>query len=103
MGPWDAVGTFFAELIAAKRLEKWYKLAVTMAFSATVTFLSSCGGILLAGKPWPLAVGGGMVASAGALVYLYVRSPLTKGMMIAVPQQAAMSGTSQGLETIEPK
>ena len=103
MGPWDAVGTFFAELIAAKRFEKWYKLSFTMAFSGLVSFLSACGGMLLAGKIWPVALGGGMVAAAGALVYLYVRSPLTKGMMIAVPQEAATSGTSQGLETIEPK
>jgi hypothetical protein len=105
VNPWDAVGKFFAELIEGRRLERWLKLGVTMFFSAVVYFLSAMGTALLARQPWPVAVGSGMLAAAVALVFLWNRSPLTKGLMVAEPKDVIVEaeGMNSGLATVERK
>jgi len=104
MNPWDAVGKFFAELIEGKRLERWMKLMVTMVFSAVVYFLSATGTALIAREAWPVAVGAGMLAAAVAMVFLWNRSPLTKGLMVAEPKDVIIkSETDSDLATINRK
>jgi hypothetical protein len=95
---------FFCRPDSTKRLERWFKLGVTMFFSAFVYFLSATGTALVARQPWPVAVGSGMLAAAVALVFLWNRSPLTKGLMVAEPKDVLVkTETDDGLATVERK
>lgn len=69
-----------------KRAQKWARLIFTMLFSATVGFLSAMGGALVASEPFLVAFGAGMLAAAAGLVAVFMASPLTRGMVAAIPK-----------------
>lgn len=69
-----------------KRAQKWARLIFTMLFSATVGFLSGMGGALVATEPFLVALGAGMLGAAAGLVAVFLASPLTRGMVAAIPR-----------------
>ena len=79
---------FVADLIKAHRLDQWARLIVSLIFSGTVSFLSVCGAGLVAHRPSLEAVGFGMLASAAMCLKTWMRSPLTKGVQVALPTEA---------------
>jgi hypothetical protein len=48
------------------------------------------GTALVAAQTFPVALGSGLLTGAGAACFLFLRSPLTKGLMIAIPKDLLM-------------
>ena len=100
----DALGAL-AEFVLGKMkqsaMAQWTKLLFTMGFSATVSFLFVCGSVLALGQPAAFAIGSGMVMAAMAMVVLFRRSPLTKGLMVVLPEAEAAKEIETNFQVIE--
>jgi hypothetical protein len=73
-------------LIRAHRLEQWGKLCFAMSWSYATAFNFAAGTALMSGRAGSTALGAGMIAGASAVLYLFARSPLTRGLMVAAPR-----------------
>jgi hypothetical protein len=84
-------------------LAAWLKFLFQLGFSAVASFLFSCGGFLLAGKPAGISIGFGMTWAACSMVYLFrrERSKLTSGMMVALPESEAEKELASNFQIIE--
>jgi ABC-type multidrug transport system fused ATPase/permease subunit len=84
----DPLG-FIASLKKTTKLFQWVSLLFQMALSAFVSFCSTAGGVLMANKSWPLAIGSGLTSVAVVLSIFFVTSDLTRGMMLVRPEKEA--------------
>ena len=105
MGPWDAVGNFIVSFIEAekkaKRTEAWLSLIFQMVLSALIAFLFAGGTAMTASKSFAFGCGAGMVSAAVVLAYFFRRSPLTRGMMLVLPQAEANTEINTDLQVIQ--
>jgi hypothetical protein len=103
MDPFQAGVEFLLGRLKQTAYAAWLKFLFELAFSAVVSFLFSCGGMLFAGKPAGIAIGFGMIWAALALVYLFrrERSKLTAGMIVALPGDEAARELASNFQTIE--
>lgn len=85
LNPLQLVG----DLIKAHRLNEWAKLLFAEGFSGVTSFCFVCGSSLVSHRPSPEAVGTGLVAAAVMMTVVFRRSPLTKGMLVALPTDEA--------------
>ena len=83
-------------------ISKWGKLIFGILFSFWVSFNTVMGGCLIVKMGWPVSVGSGMVAGAAMALTAYMRAnpSLTKGVVIAVPQQAEEDAAKNKPEVI---
>jgi hypothetical protein len=85
----DPLG-FVAQLIAgyreAKILQQWLRLVGSMVFSAIISYFGVAGLSLRMDESMLLARGAGYLAVAVSVLSLFCASPLTRGMMVSVPQ-----------------
>lgn len=96
-----AVEKAIVDLIALHRIDRWARLVFTMTFSATVSFLVTCGGSLVAHRaPWE-AIGTGMCSAAVMMTVLFRRSDLTKGMTVALPSSEADAEIKTNTQVIQ--
>jgi hypothetical protein len=89
LGLAGAISSAITKLVEIHRIDRWCRLVFTMGFSANVSFLVTCGGALAAHRPTFEAVGTGMISAAVMMTVLFRRSDLTKGMIVAIPEQEA--------------
>jgi hypothetical protein len=96
-------GTFslIENLIRQHRLNEWAKLFFSIVFSYSTTFSFVCGTALTAGKSWHIAAGSGMVSGAVVVTYLFRRSPLTKGLLAALPTEEASKELDTDLQILQ--
>jgi len=96
-----ALADFVLGKLKQSAIALWLKLLFTMAFSAVVSFLFVCGSMLALGQPAGFAIGSGMVMSAMAMAVLFRRSPLTKGLMVVLPESEATKEMGTNFQIIE--
>jgi hypothetical protein len=103
MNPFDALATFILGRIKQGLYTQWLKFLFEMAFSAVVSFLFTCGTVLVSGRSAALAVGSGMVMAAIVMTVLFRResSRLTKGMLVVLPGDEAAQEMATGLQVIQ--
>jgi hypothetical protein len=87
MDPFSGAVALVVGLIRTHRLNEWARLCFAMLWSYWTAFSFAMGTALVAAQPLPVALGSGMLTGAGAACFLFLRSPLTKGLMIAVPKE----------------
>lgn len=85
LNPLQLVG----DLIKAHKLNDWCKLFVSLGFSGFTSFCFSCGSALAAHRPSWEAFGIGLVMCSVMMTVTWRRSPLTKGMIVALPTEEA--------------
>lgn len=95
------IGAFIVDLIKAHRLNDWLKLLTSIGVSYWSSFSLAMGSSLLAGQRLSFSLGSGMVVGGAAVYWLWLRSPLTKGMMLAVPGKE-LEDTAQ-IQVVEKK
>lgn len=93
--------SFVENLIKEHRINEWFKLVFSFVFSYATTFSFVCGTALTAGKSWILAIGSGMVSGAVVVTYLFRRSPLTKGLFVALPAEEAGKEIDTNLQALQ--
>lgn len=102
MNPFEAVADVIVGFYKAGKGQAWLKLLFTLACSGVLSFLFTCGGMLLApAHSWPIAIGSGMVMSAVCMTVVFRRSPLTKGLLLVLPAAEATKELQTDLEIIE--
>jgi len=101
MDPLGALADFVLGRLKQTAMALWMKLLFTMAFSAAVSFLFVCGTMLALGQPVAFAIGSGMVMAAMAMVVLFRRSPLNKGLMVVLPESEAAKELETDFQIIE--
>ncbi len=93
---------FVGQLIAQHKLNEWAKLLFSLGFSYALAFNFTAGAALSGGMPAWKALGAGMVAGASAMLFLFARSPLTKGLLISAPRELVLEAeTREELVTIK--
>ena len=103
MNPFDALATFVLGKIKEGLYAQWLRFLFELGFSATVSFLFTCGGMLVSGATDAMSIGIGMIWSALAMVYLFrrERTKLTAGMIVALPGDEAAKELQSNFEVIE--
>lgn len=87
---------------------RWGKLIFGILMSFWLSFNTACGAALIAKQGWPISIGLGMITGSAMALTAYLRANpgLTKGIVIAVPQQTAadaVNSRGQGPEVITEK
>lgn len=95
LAPLDFVGggvSLIDAWLTRRQIDKWAKLIITMVMSYLTTFSATCGAIFVAEATHYSALvvilwgtGVGMVSGAGAAIVVWVHSPVTKDLGLAVP------------------
>lgn len=88
-------------IIAQRKLNEWAKLLFSIHFSGVTSFCFACGSALVAHRAWPEAVGLGLVSAAVMMTVVFRRSPLTKGLFVALPAQEAGKELEADIQTIQ--
>ncbi len=101
MDPLGALAEFVLGKMKQSAMAQWAKLLFTMGFSAAVSFLFVCGSVLALGRPAAFAIGSGMAMAAMAMVVLFRRSPLTRGLMVVLPAAEAAKEIETNFQMIE--
>lgn len=103
MNPFDALATFVLGKIKEGVWAAWLKFLFELGFSAAVSFLFTCGGLLVASQPVVVAIGSGMVVASLSMTVLFRReqSKLTKGMLVVLPSAEAAKELATDFQTIQ--
>jgi hypothetical protein len=101
MNPFGALAEFVLGKMKQSAMALWLKLLFTMGFSAIVSFLFTCGTVLVSTKSYALAFGGGMIVAAMSMTVLFRRSPLTKGLMVVLPAEESLKELETNFQTIQ--
>ena len=103
MNPFDAIATFVLGKIKEGVWAEWLRFLFELLFSAIVSFLFTCGSVLVTTRSAAIAIGSGMVVASLALTVLFRResSKLTKGMLVVLPSAEAAKELATDFETIE--
>ncbi len=86
---------FIGQLIAQHRINEWAKLVFSLAFSYGLAFNLAAGTALSSGMPALKALGAGMIAGASATLFLFARSPLTRGLLISAPRDLVVQAETR--------
>lgn len=89
------------DLVKAHRLNEWAKLLFSLSFSGVTSFAFSCGSALAAHRPPWESFGIGLLTGAVMMTVVFRRSPLTKGMFIALPAEEAGAEMGASVQTIQ--
>ena len=103
MNPFDAIATLVLGKIKEGVWAEWLRFLFELLFSAIVSFLFTCGSVLVTTRSVAIAIGSGMVVASLALTVLFRResSKLTKGMLVVLPSAEAAKELATDFETIE--
>jgi hypothetical protein len=83
--PFGAIADIIVGVYQTKKIQGWVSLLFQTFYSSVVVFCSACGGSLVASKSWPVSVGLGLIGIATTMVIFFVKSKLTKGMLLVAP------------------
>ena len=103
MNPFDAIATFVLGKIKEGVWAEWLRFLFELLFSAIVSFVFTCGSVLVTTRSVAIAIGSGMVVASLALTVLFRResSKLTKGMLVVLPSAEAAKELATDFQTIE--
>lgn len=87
MSPFDAIGQFALGLIKSGHVQGWYRLIASVLATAFVTFWGILGIALVQGSGWAVSFGTASLAMSLAVLGIWLRSPLTKGIPILYPSK----------------
>jgi multisubunit Na+/H+ antiporter MnhC subunit len=100
MNPFDGLAKYLLGRLEQKIIQDWARFLFQMAFSALVSFLFTCGTVLVSSKSVIVAVGSAMVMSAIVLTVFFRTSKLTAGMQVVLPSEEAEQEIAAGIQTI---
>lgn len=101
LGISSAIVQGITTLIEIHKLNQWAKLVFTMGFSGVTGFLFTTGTALTAHRPSLEAHGEGLIMAAVCMTALYRTSPLTKGLIVVLPEEEATKEIGTDIQRIE--
>ncbi len=90
-------------IIKMHHLDVWFKLIFGFVFTFVVTGSMATGTALIGHATYGVAVGYGLIASAGAVSALFMMSPQTKGIMIVQDHKNMPAVDLSQYQTMEKK
>jgi hypothetical protein len=100
MNPFDGLAKYLLGRLEQKIIQDWARFLFQMAFSALVSFLFTCGTVLVSTKSVVTAIGSAMVMTAIVLTVFFRTSKLTAGMQAVLPSAEAAQEIATGIQTI---
>lgn len=105
------ITTAVSVLIKMHRVNDWWKLFAGLFMSGLCTFMSACGVALVtaakagysASLCWVFGAGVGLPTAAGIMAFLFIKSPLTKGIMFVLPSADAAEALAADVKVFEKK
>jgi hypothetical protein len=85
MNPFDGLAKYLLGRLEQRILQNWARLIFQMGFSAVVSFLFTCGTVMLATRSALTGIGSGMVVASMSMMVLFRRTPQTAGMTVVLP------------------
>ena len=77
------------KFVQFRKINEWIKLGWELLCSYWISFSTITGGALVAHRPMLEAIGEGLLGGAVFATVIWRRSPLTKGMALALPAEEA--------------
>lgn len=99
--PFGAIADVILGIYKTRKVQQWAVLIFELSFSGMMSGLFVCGSTLIGSRSWTVSIGSGMIATVISSVYLFRRSPLTRGMMLALPSSEADKELATDLQVIE--
>lgn len=99
--PFTMIGNIIVGIYETHKVQQWVSLIFQASFSSVVVFCSTCGTALMASKSWPFSVGLGMFSMATVLVAFFIKSKLTKGMLLIAPADVMKAEKDDNLTEIQ--
>ena len=96
----DVLG-FIADLKQQTQVFKWISLCFQISYSAILSFCAGCGGALVLGRGWPYSIGMGLSWVAIVMFVFFVKSPLTRGMLMVAPEDLARKELESEISTTQ--
>lgn len=87
--------------IQFRKINEWVKLLISLVSSFWLSLSFVTGGSLIAHRPTSEAIGEGLVTATLLCTYLWRRSPLTKGMALALPADEAAKELETNVQVID--
>lgn len=88
-------------IIQLHKIDQWALLLIQLSYSFWLSLAFTCGGALTVHRPPWEAFGEGLVAGSTYAVVLWRRSPLTKGLMLVLPEKEAEVEMQTNLQVIQ--
>lgn len=101
MNPFSALAELALGYFKGKALQAWAKLLFTMAFSAVASFFFVCGTVLVSTRDWAISIGTAMITVSIVVTALFRHSPLSKGLMVVLPEAEAKAEIDSNLQVIQ--
>lgn len=101
MDPFQGLAAFVLGKMKESAMALWMKLLFQMGFSALASYLFICGSVEVSTGNVVVAHGSGQIAAAFALIVLFRRTPLTKGMMAVLPAQEATKEIETDFQVVQ--
>jgi len=91
LDPLNSLVTLILGKIKEGLYAQWLKFLFQLAFTGLISFLFTCGSVLVKSRSVALGIGTGMVVASMAMVLLFRRAPgkLTAGMDLVLPAAEA--------------
>ncbi|PSH05138.1 MAG: hypothetical protein CXZ00_02995 [Acidobacteria bacterium] len=103
MDPFSGLATFILGRLKQSAISLWLKLLFELGFSATVSFLLTCGTTLVSTRSATLAIGSGMIVASVAMTLVFRKTKLTKGLTVVLPQAELDAESGNQMQVIEKK
>ena len=100
MNPFDGLASYLLGRLEQKIIQSWFRFLFQLAFSAIVSFLFTCGSVMVSTKSVIVGVGSGMVMTAIVLTVFFRTSKLTAGMIAVLPSAESEQELLTGIQTI---
>jgi uncharacterized membrane protein (DUF441 family) len=95
--------TLITGLIRTHKMNEWFKLILQLVASDVISWQFAEGSALAATTPPLIARGMGLVAGSVMAVVIWRRSPLTRGLMLALPAKEATVELDSNIQVVANK
>lgn len=95
------IGEFINGLIRTHKINEWIKSVFGLALTWFITSTGASGTALMSHTSWPVAVGTGLVAGAGAVLLQAMNDPILKGVTFTWNKNLPVNASDFQTETRE--
>jgi len=96
----SGVFTGINQFIEYRRINEWTKLILSCVFTFWLSAAFSCGALMAAKTATAVAVGTGLMTGSSLATLVFRRSPLSKGLILALPEKEAEVEMNTNLQVI---
>lgn len=101
MDPFQGLASFVLGWMKNSATALYLKAIFSMIASGAISFLLTCGTLLVSTRVWSVSVGAGMIVAAVTMTVAFRQSDLAKKVSIVVPELEQQDEQVNGVVTVK--